>query len=368
MPQDVASRRFGSRTGTVLGALSVASGVALTATAAWLITRASEHPPVLELMVAIIGVRTFGLARPILRYAERMVSHDAALRLLAERRAEVYDALVPLVPGRLGPRRGDVLTSVVDDVDSVLDRRLRVDQPVWTAVLVCAGATVVAALATPTAGLGGPPRLPGRLPGGPGRLPRGGLGRERLRAAPGRGVDAGRGDPAQRQGPRPLACRRACAREPRRRRGGARLGGPPLGPRGRRRPGSPTARRRSRHGGHGDVPPARSRLRCRAGAARHAPDRPHRGGGPAPGRGCARGPHGRGQAATGGAVRRGARGDRPGRPAARRPAPPRGPQPRGHRGLGRRGRASRDCRSPWTRAPGSAWWAPRAPASRRTPR
>jgi len=47
------------------------------------------------------------------------VSHDTALRLLAERRAGVYDALVPLVPGRLGRRRGDVLTSVVDDVDSL---------------------------------------------------------------------------------------------------------------------------------------------------------------------------------------------------------------------------------------------------------
>ena len=57
------------RTATVLGALSTASGVALTATAGWLITRASEHPPVLYLMVAIVGVRLFGLARPVLRHA-----------------------------------------------------------------------------------------------------------------------------------------------------------------------------------------------------------------------------------------------------------------------------------------------------------
>src|SRR4029077_5732263 len=82
---------------------------------------------------AIVGVRLFGLARPILRYAERLVSHDAALRLLAERRAAVYDALVPLVPGRLGRRRGDVLASVVDDVDALLDGQLRVRQPAWTA-------------------------------------------------------------------------------------------------------------------------------------------------------------------------------------------------------------------------------------------
>src|SRR5690606_5235572 len=87
---------------TLLGAGSSLSGVALTATAGWLIVRASEQPPVLMLMVAIVGVRTFGLARPALRYAERLLSHDLVLRLLARRRTEVYDALVPLVPGALG--------------------------------------------------------------------------------------------------------------------------------------------------------------------------------------------------------------------------------------------------------------------------
>jgi ATP-binding cassette, subfamily C, bacterial CydCD len=145
--------RFGARTGTLLGTLSLASGVALTATAAWLITRASEHPPVLVLMVAIVGVRTFGLARPVLRYAERLVSHDAALHLLAERRAQVYDALVPLVPARLGRRRGDVLTSIVDDVDSLVDLQLRVRQPAWTAAWVGLAAAVGAGLIDPVAGL-----------------------------------------------------------------------------------------------------------------------------------------------------------------------------------------------------------------------
>lgn len=145
--------RWGLRTATLLGALSTASGVALTATAGWLITRASEQPPVLYLMVAIVGVRLFGLARPVLRHAERVLSHDVVLRELAERRARVYADLVPLVPGRLGPRRGDLLTSVVDDVDALLDDRLRVRQPLVTAGLVGAGAAVLTALVTPVAGL-----------------------------------------------------------------------------------------------------------------------------------------------------------------------------------------------------------------------
>lgn len=135
--------RTGARlwAGAALGALAAASGVALTATAGWLIARAAEHPPVLMLMVAIVGVRTFGLARPALRYAERLVSHDVALRMLAERRAWVYDVLVPLTPGRLGRQRGDLLASVVDDVDALVDRHLRVRAPLLTFAIV--GVTTV---------------------------------------------------------------------------------------------------------------------------------------------------------------------------------------------------------------------------------
>jgi ATP-binding cassette subfamily C protein CydCD len=137
---------------SVVGALASASGVALTATAGWLIVQASTRPAVLTLLVAVVGVRAFGLARPVLRYVERLWSHDAALRLLARRRVEVYDALVPLVPGRLGRRRGDVLNAVVEDVDLVVDRELRVRMPLLQAALVGLLASLVAALLQPLAG------------------------------------------------------------------------------------------------------------------------------------------------------------------------------------------------------------------------
>ncbi len=136
---------------TLVGAAASASGVALTATAGWLIVQASTRPGVLTLLVAIVGVRTFGLARPVLRYVERLRSHDSALRLLAERRVQVYEAVVPLVPGRLGRRRGDVLASVVDDVDSVVDRELRVRMPVRTYAIVAGLAVAVSALVLPAA-------------------------------------------------------------------------------------------------------------------------------------------------------------------------------------------------------------------------
>ncbi len=139
---------------TLLGTLASLAGVALTATAGWLIVQSSTHPPVLTLMVAIVGVRTFGLARPVLRYAERLRSHDTVLRLLASRRVAVYDALVPLVPGRLDRRRGDLLTALVDDVDAGLDRELRVRMPVRTAVAVLAVAAAVTTAWAAPAGLG----------------------------------------------------------------------------------------------------------------------------------------------------------------------------------------------------------------------
>lgn len=143
------ARRHGLGLPTVLGGLASASGVALTATAGWLIVQASYEPPILTLLVAIVAVRTFGIARPVLRYAERLRSHDVALDLLAERRVAVYDAVVPLVPGALGRRRGDVLAAVVDDVDAVLDRELRVRMPVRGFAICGALAVLVTALAAP---------------------------------------------------------------------------------------------------------------------------------------------------------------------------------------------------------------------------
>ena len=162
-PEPAASPRRRLALATLRGALAAASGVALTATAGWLIVRAAEQPPVLMLILAIVGVRTFGIARPVLRYAERLLGHAAALRMLAEERARVYDDLVPLVPGRLGPHRGDLLARVVDDVDAVLDEQLRVRLPVLTGALVVAGATVFTALVSPVAVL---PVLGSALVGG----------------------------------------------------------------------------------------------------------------------------------------------------------------------------------------------------------
>jgi thiol reductant ABC exporter CydC subunit len=132
----------------LFGVLALGSGVALTATSAWLISRAAQHPPVLTLMVAIVAVRAFGIGRGVFRYAERLTSHDATFRVLADLRARVYERLE-----RLGPMRGgDLLGRLVADVDAVQDLYLRVLLPGATAAVVGGASIGLAWSLLPSAG------------------------------------------------------------------------------------------------------------------------------------------------------------------------------------------------------------------------
>jgi thiol reductant ABC exporter CydD subunit/thiol reductant ABC exporter CydC subunit len=136
--------------GALLGALALGSAVALTATAAWLISRAAGHPSIVVLTVAVIAVRAFGLAKGALRYAERLVSHDAAFRLAGRLRVRLWRSLV-----RIGPAespRADGLRRLVADVDAVRDLVPRVLTPPLIAVLVSAGAVALQTVLLPAAG------------------------------------------------------------------------------------------------------------------------------------------------------------------------------------------------------------------------
>ncbi|MGO1166325.1 MAG: thiol reductant ABC exporter subunit CydC [Janibacter sp.] len=141
-------------TAGLLGGVATASGIALTTTSGWLIVRADQGPQIMLLLTAIVAVRTFGLARPVFRYWERLRSHDAALEDLAEQRTATYAALIPLTPARLGTRgRTDVLTGVVDDLTDVVEASVRVTVPAVAALIAGAGATVLTALVDPRVGL-----------------------------------------------------------------------------------------------------------------------------------------------------------------------------------------------------------------------
>ncbi len=129
----------------LIGTATVLSGIGLAATSAYLISQAALHPSEAALSIAIVGVRFFGIARGAFRYLERLVSHSAAFRLLADMRVWFYKALVPLVPAHLLTlkngsqqelRSGDILRRAVADIDILQNFYIRVLAPPAVAALV----------------------------------------------------------------------------------------------------------------------------------------------------------------------------------------------------------------------------------------
>ena len=129
----------------LLGAGAIAADIGLLGTAAWLISKAAQHPNESQLAVAIVGCSSSASPAGFFRYGERLVGHDAAFRLLADLRVRVYQRLERLAPSGLPAfRRGDLLARIVQDVDSLQDLVIRVIPPFGTAVMV--GSLTVALL------------------------------------------------------------------------------------------------------------------------------------------------------------------------------------------------------------------------------
>ncbi len=121
----------------LIGFATTGSSIGLLMTSAYIIAKAALLPPLGALQLGIVGVRFFGLARGVLRYLERLVSHSTTFRILAELRLWFYDAIEPLAPARLMHfRSGDLLQRVVDDIQSLENIYTRVLAPPVTALLV----------------------------------------------------------------------------------------------------------------------------------------------------------------------------------------------------------------------------------------
>ena len=119
------------------GTAGMASAVALSGVAAWLIARASQMPDVVALGVAPVAVRLFGISRSVLRYCERLVSHDTALRGMGVLRTRLYQALASARTDTVaGLRRGDVLARVGGDIDAVGDLVVRAYLPAAVAAVL----------------------------------------------------------------------------------------------------------------------------------------------------------------------------------------------------------------------------------------
>ena len=139
---------------TLLGAGAVAAAIGLIATSAWLISRSAQRPQESAVAVAIVGVQFFALARGLCRYAERLVGHDAAFRVLSAIRVGLYTRLERLAPlGLPAFRSGDLLARLVHDVDALQDLLLRVVPPFAIALGVGAATVALVWAMLPVAGL-----------------------------------------------------------------------------------------------------------------------------------------------------------------------------------------------------------------------
>src|SRR6516165_7331305 len=83
------------------GAAATGCGVALLATSGFLLARASLHPNILAISIAVVAVRGLSVGRGVFRYAERLASHDAAFRILTDIRVRAFQRLERLAPAGL---------------------------------------------------------------------------------------------------------------------------------------------------------------------------------------------------------------------------------------------------------------------------
>lgn len=134
----LSKRRFALA--VLLGVLTLGASLGLASTAAWLIARASQMPPVMTLSVAVTSVRMFGISKALFRYLERLASHDVALAGMAHLRLNVYRKLsVGRTETIAGLRRGDLLSRTGADVDAVGDLLIKAVLPAVVTFIVGVG-------------------------------------------------------------------------------------------------------------------------------------------------------------------------------------------------------------------------------------
>lgn len=145
--------------GAALALTTLLAGAALLALAGWFISAAAlaglaGAGAAFNLFVPSAGVRFFALLRILSRYAERLVTHEATLRMLADLRVWFFRRAIPLAPARLGGLRGgEVVARVTSDIEALDNLYLRAVAPAAAALLLTLIAAAFLALYEPLLGL-----------------------------------------------------------------------------------------------------------------------------------------------------------------------------------------------------------------------
>ncbi|WP_406621106.1 thiol reductant ABC exporter subunit CydC [Bacillus atrophaeus] len=123
-----------------LGAVTIFSAAFLMFTSGFLISKAATRPEnILLIYVPIVAVRTFGIARSVSRYAERLVGHHIILKIVSDMRVRLYKMLEPgalMLRSRF--RTGDMLGILAEDIEHLQDAFLKTVFPAISALLLYA--------------------------------------------------------------------------------------------------------------------------------------------------------------------------------------------------------------------------------------
>ena len=136
----------------IMAAITSLMAAALTALSGWLIVRAAESPAMMYLMVAIVGVRFFGLGRACARYAERLMTHSKVLAAANILRLRAWVGAWQSVSSVRALLRGDALLErLVGGIDELRDGVPRVIIPPAAHLLVMTAALITTACILPQA-------------------------------------------------------------------------------------------------------------------------------------------------------------------------------------------------------------------------
>ena len=135
--------------GVALSVVVILSNVVLLALSGWFIASmaiAGLGTQAMNYFTPAAAIRGLAILRTAARYLERLTTHDATLRLLAELRVWFYRHLEPLAPAVLQTYRGgDLLARIRADIDSLDNFYLRILAPTISAAV--ASVVIVAAIA-----------------------------------------------------------------------------------------------------------------------------------------------------------------------------------------------------------------------------
>ena len=122
--------------GIILSVAVIAANTLLMAVSGWFITSmavAGAAKVSFNFFFASATIRALAILRTVGRYAERLVTHEAAFRILAELRVWLFRSLIPLAPAGLEKyASGDLAGRMRADIDSLESVYLRIIAPIAT--------------------------------------------------------------------------------------------------------------------------------------------------------------------------------------------------------------------------------------------